>query len=54
MAKYDDFSAYKMDNMELKDIYNIGWLGDVGSFQQGMVSEEILVNLWEYYKCPIF
>lgn len=54
MAKYDDFSVYKMDNMELKDIYNIGWLGDVGSFQQGMVSEEFLVNLWEYYKCPIF
>lgn len=54
MAKYDDLSRYKLNNIELEDVYNIGWLGDAGSFPQGMVSEEFLMNLWEYYKCPVF
>ena len=54
MAVYDDFSKYEFNNKKLDNVINIGWLGEIGSFQQGNVSEEFIMNLWEYYKCPIF
>lgn len=54
MAVYKDFSKYEYDNVKLNNVINIGWLGGVGSFQIGNVSEEFIKNLWEYYKCPFF
>lgn len=54
MAVYKDFSEYELDNIKLHNVINIGWLGEAGSFPQGDVSEEFLMNLWEYYRCPVF
>lgn len=54
MAIYKDFSNYQIDNKIKKDIINIGWLGGIGNFPQGRVSEAFLMNLWEYYKSPIY
>ncbi|MBQ8188500.1 MAG: hypothetical protein IJZ44_01850 [Lachnospiraceae bacterium] len=54
MAVYKDFSEYELDNIKLHNVINIGWLGEAGCFPQGNVSDEFLMNLWEYYKCPIF
>ena len=54
MAVYKDFSEYELNNIKLRNVINIGWLGDAGSFPQGNVSDEFLMNLWEYYKCPVF
>lgn len=60
MAFYEDFSKYKLNpNCQLEDknlenVLNIGWLGEDGNFKKGNVSKEFLMNLWEYYKCPIY
>lgn len=54
MAVYKDFSEYQLDNKKMQNVINIGWLGEKGSFPQGDASDEFLVNLWEYYKCPVF
>lgn len=54
MAVYEDFSKYEKNGAKLENVINIGWLGEAGKFPKGHVSEEFIMNLWEYYKCPFF
>lgn len=61
MAYYKDFSKYEVcpryqmkDTDMVENVINIGWLGEDEDFPKGEVSNEFLMNLWEYYKCPIY
>lgn len=53
MAIYKDFSKYQINDKEIENVVNIGWLGEKDSFIKGGTSYEFLVKLWEYYKCPV-
>lgn len=54
MAYYKDFSNYECNNQKIKNVVNIGWLGGEERFEKGDVSNDFLMSLWEYYKCPVY
>uniref|UniRef100_UPI0040560A9C DUF7919 family protein n=1 Tax=Acetatifactor sp. TaxID=1872090 RepID=UPI0040560A9C len=60
MAYYKDLTQYQIEPRKLigeknfENVFNIGWLGEDGNFTKGEVSEEFLMNLWEYYRYPVY
>lgn len=53
MAQYDDLTKYCYCNRQENNTVNIGWIEN-SPFRQGDVTQDFILNLWEYIKFPIY